>query len=190
MIVSRTPRDTGQNERRPNLAGPVDVCTGVEFREFVRQRGHALSRVAYLLTGDHQLAEDLVQTALARAATRWGRLAAGGDPEPYVRRIMLNERTTWWRRRRYEHVGLPATFDAVPSGVDEAERVTRRVTLLAALAHLSARQRAVVVLRYFADLSVEETARELGCSAGTVKSTTSDALARLRELAVDLGKVT
>jgi len=168
----------------------VSVERDASFREFVRQRGHALSRVAYLLTGDHQLAEDLVQTALARAAARWGRLASAGDPEPYVRRIMVNERTTWWRRGRYERVGLPGTAEALPAGPDEAERITRRVALLSALARLSARQRSVVVLRFFADLSVEETARTLGCSAGTVKSTTSDALARLRETAVDLGKVT
>ncbi|GAA0952771.1 SigE family RNA polymerase sigma factor [Virgisporangium aurantiacum] len=165
-----------------------------DFREFVLQRGHALSRVAFLLTGDHQLAEDLVQIALARAAARWPRLVAGGDPEPYVRRIMVNERTTWWRRRRYESVGradcVSVTVGEHPTGVDETEQVNRRLVLVQALNRLSARQRAVVVLRYYVDLTVEETAQALGCSAGTVKSTTSDALSRLRATAADLGKVT
>lgn len=165
----------------------------MDFREFVRQRGHALSRVAYLLTGDHHLAEDLVQTALARAAARWHRLAAAGDPEPYVRRIMINERTTWWRRRRYETVGrsdVSELVDGRAAPVDETDRVDRRLALAQALDRLSARQRAVIVLRFYVDLSVEETARSLGCSVGTVKSTTSDALARLRVTASDLGKVT
>jgi RNA polymerase sigma-70 factor (sigma-E family) len=166
----------------------VGVDRDAGFREFVLERGPALSRIAYLLTGDHQLAEDLVQTALTRAALRWPRLVAAGDPEPYVRRIMVNERTSWWRRRRRELLGH-AAVDLDAAGPDEAERVTRRVALLDALAQLAPRQRAVVVLRYFADMSVEETAGTLGCSVGTVKSTTSDALARLRDVAADLGKV-
>lgn len=164
------------------------------FREFVLRRGHALSRVAFLLTGDHQLAEDLVQTALARAATRWSRLMATGDPEPYVRRIMVNERTTWWRRRRYEVVGradcVSVAASDVPTGVDDTARIDHRIALTRALGRLSARQRSVVVLRYYLDMSVEETALAMGCSVGTVKSTTSDALSRLRSTAADLGKVT
>ena len=164
------------------------------FREFVLERGHSLSRIAFLLTGDHHLAEDLVQIALARAAARWHRLAAGGDPEPYIRRIMVNERTTWWRRRRYESVGRADCVSLVAgthlTSTDETEQVNRRIVLVQALNRLSARQRAVVVLRYYVDLTVEETAKTLGCSVGTVKSTTSDALARLRTTAADLGKVT
>lgn len=157
-------------------------------------RGPALSRRAYLLTGDHQLAEDLVQTALSRAYARWSRIVVGGDPEAYLRRIMINERTSWWRRRRYETVvsgGVGDLSDAVRGtpGADEADRVSQRVALLAALAHLSPRQRAIVVLRYYEDLSVAETAELLGCSTGTVKSTTADALARLRPLTADLKEV-
>jgi RNA polymerase sigma-70 factor (sigma-E family) len=163
------------------------------FREFVLRRGHALSRVAFLLTGDHQLAEDLVQVALARAAVRWTRIMAAGDPEPYIRRIMVNERTTWWRSRRYESVGRADCVSMIAaghaSGVDETEQVNRRLALVQALNRLTARQRAVVVLRYYVDMSVEETAQTLGCSQGTVKSTTSDALSRLRVTAADLGKV-
>ena len=160
------------------------------FREFVQRRGPALSRVAYLLTGDHQLAEDLLQTALTRSVPRWSRLVAAGDPEPYVRRIMVNERTTWWRRGRYELVGHMDLGPEPAAGTDEADRVALRASLLAALARLTPRQRAVVVLRYYADLSVQETARALGCSIGTVKSTTSDALSRLRMTTTDLRRVT
>jgi RNA polymerase sigma-70 factor (sigma-E family) len=162
----------------------MDRFTG--FREFVRARGPALSRTAFLLTGDHQLAEDLVQTALTRTVPHWRRVVAGGDPEAYVRQVMVNERTAWWRRRRYDVI---ATVRELPSPVDEADRTTERVALLAALARLAPRQRAVIVLRFYEDLSVEQTAHALGCSPGTVKSTTSDALARLRTLTVDVPEV-
>jgi RNA polymerase sigma-70 factor (sigma-E family) len=169
------------------------VDRDANFREFVLRRGPALSRVAYLLTGDHQLAEDLLQTALTRSVPRWSRLVAAGNPEAYVRRIMINERTTWWRRGRYERTGrldVTADLTGIAAGTDEADRVALRASLLAALSWLTRRQRAVLVLRYFADLSVEDTARALGCSAGTVKSTTSDALSRLREATTDLRSVT
>ncbi|SRR6266536_454737 len=159
------------------------------FREFVAARGGALSRSAYLLTGDHQLAEDLLQTALARTAAHWRRVAAG-DPEAYVRRAMINERTSWWRRRR-SGVEVPAgvgVLDSRPvrSVADASETVLRRMTLTAALARLPARQRAVIVLRFFDDLSEAATADVLGCSIGTVKSQAHDALARLRALAPEL----
>jgi RNA polymerase sigma-70 factor (sigma-E family) len=156
------------------------------FREFVRARGPSLSRTAFLLTGDHQLAEDLVQTALARTVPHWRRVVAGGDPEAYVRQVMVNERTAWWRRRRYDVI---APVPEVPSSVNEADQSTERLALMAALALLSPRQRAVIVLRFYEDLSVQQTAEVLGCSPGTVKSTTSDALARLRTLTVDTPEV-
>jgi RNA polymerase sigma-70 factor (sigma-E family) len=156
------------------------------FREFVRARGPALSRTAFLLTGDHQLAEDLVQTALARTVPHWRRVVAGGDPEAYVRQVMVNERTAWWRRRRYDVIAL---VPDAPSPIDEAGQSIERLALLAALARLSPRQRAVIVLRFYEDLSVQETAEMLGCSPGTVKSTTSDALARLRTLTLDVPEV-
>ncbi len=93
------------------------------FREFVVQRGPALSRIAYLLIGDHQLAEDLVQTALARTAARWPRVVAAGNPEAYVRRVMVNERITWWRRRRYETVGRTGAIALdVVAGPDDRDR--------------------------------------------------------------------
>jgi len=149
------------------------------FREFVLARGPALSRTALLLTGSHHAAEELLQEALVKAAARWRRLTAEGDPEAYVRRIMVNDRISWWRRRRRESV-----VPAVPewSSVDGSDAVDGRVDLAAALATLPARQRAVIVLRFYEDRSVQETADLLGCAPGTVKSQTSDALARLRRL--------
>jgi RNA polymerase sigma-70 factor (sigma-E family) len=159
------------------------------FREFVLARRTALSRTAYLLTGDHALAEDLLQAALARTAEHWHRIV-GGDPEAYLRRVMVNERTSRWRRRRYA-VEVPTSVDALAalataSGPDTADAVVRRTTLVAALAQLPPRQRAVIVLRFFDDLSEAQTAEVLGCAIGTVKSQAHLALARLRTLAPTL----
>jgi RNA polymerase sigma-70 factor (sigma-E family) len=161
------------------------------LREFVVARGAALSRTAYLLTGDHQLAEDLLQHALARTAAHWRRVVAGGNPEGYVRRVMVNERTSRWRRRRYAEVGGPAAEEVLAAGPapgarDEAEAAVRRIALRRALAALPPRQRAVIVLRFFEDLPEAKTAELMGCSVGTVKSQTHDALTRLRALAPDL----
>lgn len=159
------------------------------FREFVATSGAALSRSAYLLTGNHDQAEDLLQTALARTAAHWPRLV-DGDPEAYVRRIMINERTSWWRRRRYA-MEIPVTAETLTANTstavaDASDGVVRRVAVMAALAHLTARQRAVIVLRFFDDLTEAAAAELLGCSVGTVKSQTHAALARLRSLAPDL----
>jgi RNA polymerase sigma-70 factor (sigma-E family) len=150
------------------------------FHEFVLARGPALSRTAYLLTGDHQLAEDLLQQALMRTAGHWRRVSRGGNPEGYVRRAMINERTSLWRRRRYNVVALPEESLGVP---DESESVLRRVTLLRALAALPPRQRVVLTLRFLHDLTEAQIAAELDCSIGTVKSHTHHGLARLRQLA-------
>jgi RNA polymerase sigma-70 factor (sigma-E family) len=152
------------------------------FREFAAARGAALSRSAYLLTGDHQLAEDLLQAALTRCVAHWDRIA-GGNPEAYVRRAMINERTSWWRKRRYT-AEVPIEGDRAEA--DRCDDALRRVTVLAALSRLPARQRAVIVLRFYEDRTEADTARLLGCSVGTVKSQTSAALARLRTFAPDL----
>ncbi|MDW5328462.1 SigE family RNA polymerase sigma factor [Plantactinospora sp. KLBMP9567] len=158
----------------------------VGFREFVEARLVRLSRVAYLLTGRHHDAEDLLQAALVKVAARWRRVAATGDPEAYVRRVMYNERILSWRRWRRQVVqpaeGVP---EVGPTG-DAADGVVSRLVLERALARLTWRQRAVLVLRFFEDLSVAETAAVLGCSIGTVKSQTSHALGRLRTLAPEL----
>lgn len=146
------------------------------FAEFVAARQMALSRTAYLLTGDHHAAQDLVQSALVKTAKHWSRLVANGDPEAYIRRAMVNEHTSWWRRRP------PQPVEHVPERgtPDQTERADSRLALLAALGRLAPRQRAVIVLRFFEDLSEAETSEILGCSVGTVKSQTHDALARLR----------
>jgi RNA polymerase sigma-70 factor (sigma-E family) len=156
------------------------------FREFVQSRGPALSRTAYLLTGDHQLAQDLLQQALTNTAAHWPRVLAGGNPEGYVRRAMVNERTSLWRRRRYTEVGGDSLVDRPPIVADQADSVVRRVALARALRSLPARQRAVVVLRYFEDMTEPQVAEALGCSIGTVKSQAHVALARLRALAPEL----
>ncbi|TIC89193.1 SigE family RNA polymerase sigma factor [Nocardioides sp. GY 10113] len=153
------------------------------FDEFVRTRTPALTRTAYLLTGDAHLAEDLLQTALFRAAKAWHRI--DGDPEPYVRRILYTQNVSRWRRRRVAETRLPEQYDAAsPHG--DATDPALRLTLVAALARLTERQRTVLVLRYFEDLTERQTAEALGIGLGTVKSATRDALARLRALAPDL----
>jgi RNA polymerase sigma-70 factor (sigma-E family) len=158
------------------------------FRAFVVARGAALSRSAYLLTGDHHQAEDLLQEALSKAAGRWRRIAEG-DPEAYVRRIMVNERISIWRRRRHLFevlVGHESGQELSGSTPDRADSVVSRLALQQALERLPPRQRAVIILRYFDDLTEAATAAALGCSVGTVKSQTHDALARLRALAPEL----
>ncbi|MFC0100905.1 SigE family RNA polymerase sigma factor [Micromonospora marina] len=136
------------------------------FREFVVQRSPALSRTAYLLTGDHQLAEDLLQSALARTYRHWRRIREG-DPEAYVRRAMYHEQVSWWRRRR-----VAERLDATPAehgGGDHTDETALRLSVVAALRRLTARQRAVVVLRYYEDLTEAQVAEVLGCSVDTPK---------------------
>ncbi|MBZ5739071.1 SigE family RNA polymerase sigma factor [Nocardioides mangrovi] len=150
------------------------------FRAFVLARTPALSRTAYLLTGDAHLAEDLVQTALFKAARAWHRIQ--GDPEPYVRRILYTQNISWWRSRRHAREHGLGGYDAPARDAD----VDLRLTLEAALARLTAKQRTVLVLRYFEDLTEVQTAEVLGIGSGTVKSTGRQALARLRTLAPEL----
>jgi RNA polymerase sigma-70 factor (sigma-E family) len=152
------------------------------FREFVAARGLALSRTAYLLTGDHGLAEDLVQETLVKVAARWRRLTKEGDPEPYVRKVMLNQLRTWRRPRRLSFVPT-ADFPEPPPGTDESAQTDLKVALLRALSLLGPRQRIVLYLRFYEDLSEAVVAGQLGCSVGTVKRHTHDALKRLREVA-------
>ncbi|MEU8288161.1 SigE family RNA polymerase sigma factor [Micromonospora sp. NPDC048905] len=150
------------------------------FREFALTRGPALSRTAYLLVGDHQEAQDLLQEALAKTARHWRRVQAGGHPEAYVRTVMLNQLRSWRRRRRPTEVTSERVPDAA-SGDDLASDTAVRVTVACALATLPARQRAALYLRFYEDLSEVETDRLLGCSVGTVKRHVHDALVRLRQ---------
>ena len=153
------------------------------FNEFVAARGAALSRTAYLLTGDHHLAEDLLQTALMQAARHWRRIE--GQPEAYVRRCLYNQNISWWRRRRITETALGG-HDVAAAQPD----ADLRLTLEDALRRLSPRQRTVVVLRYFEDLTESQTAQTLGIGLGTVKSTHRDAILRLRRLAPELADLT
>ena len=147
------------------------------FDEFVATRSPALLRTAYLLTGDHGLAEDLLQTALAKCWFAWGRI--DGPPEPYVRRALVTTYATWWRRKwRAERPAAELPERADPAPIAPVED---RDALWRALGALPRRQRAVVVLRYWEGLSVEQTAALLRIAPGTVKSQASRGLAALRE---------
>jgi RNA polymerase sigma-70 factor (sigma-E family) len=155
-----------------------------EFDAFVAAHSTALLRSAYLLTGDRGHAEDLLQTALLRALRRWS--VARREPLAYVRRVLVNlskDRTRLLGRRPRE-APLPADPASLPGGgtTGHAELLGERYRVADALARLPIRQRQVVVLRFFEDLSVAQTADLLGFSEGTVKSYTSRALARLRDL--------
>ncbi|MEV0154001.1 SigE family RNA polymerase sigma factor [Micromonospora sp. NPDC050686] len=158
------------------------------FEAYARERGAALSRHAYLLTGDHHLAEDLVQQTLLRVAGRWRRVVAGGDPDPYVRRVLYHQHVSWWRRRtrRVAESPLDTADRAVP---DPADAVAVHLAVRDALARLAPRQRAAIVLRYYEDLSEAQVAETLGCRIGTVKSQLRDGLARLRVLAPELARL-
>jgi RNA polymerase sigma-70 factor (sigma-E family) len=149
------------------------------FGEFVEARSRSLLRSAWLLTGDWAAAQDLVQVALTKTWPRWEHILRRDDPEVYVRRIMINTSNTW-RRRRW-HAEIPTETLPEQATVDPGfAYAERRDALQAALAGLSRRQRAVIVLRYFDDLSEEQTAAVLGCAVGTVKSTAARSLAKLR----------
>ncbi len=142
-------------------------------------RYRALVRTAYLITGNHEDAEDLVQTALARCVGAWPRIH--GNPEPYVRRVLVRENVTRWRRRRWRETStclLPEQVAATPD-------LDSRMELAAALRRLAPRQRTAVVLRHVEGLTERETAHLMGCSVGTVKSQVHTGLARLRDLLGD-----
>jgi RNA polymerase sigma-70 factor (sigma-E family) len=156
-----------------------------EFVAFVEARQHRLLRSAFLVCGDHHLAEDLVQGALVKLAMRWDQLR-DGEPEAFLRTVIYRDAVSWWRRWRRELL-TEAPPRADPSSRPEDE-IELRLVFRTALGRLTARQRAVLVLRYFDDLSEVRTAEVLGVSVGTVKSQTSVALRRLRALAPELAR--
>lgn len=149
-----------------------------EFRDFAAARSRALLRTAYLLTGDHQHAEDLLQAALTKVFLAWGRIRDPAAAESYARRTLINTYTSWWRRRSWHEQPVESFADAQhpDSGADLVERDR----MWQAMTSLPLQQRAVIVLRFYEDLSVDETARLLRIHTGTVKSHTSRALAALR----------
>ncbi|WP_431955278.1 SigE family RNA polymerase sigma factor [Actinacidiphila sp. bgisy167] len=163
------------------------VCpsaSSAQFTRYVMAKGPALLRTARSLTADPCDAEDLLQTALAKTYLAWDRIDDHRALDGYVRRTLVNTRTSQWRRRRIEEYAtaeLPEPHSGAAAGPDEAERQAQRDALLRAIGRLPARQRAMVVLRYYEDMSEVQTAEALGVSVGTVKSAVSRALGRLRE---------
>lgn len=150
------------------------------FRDFVEARSGTLLRSGWLLTGDWASAEDLVQTALAAAWPRWASLTRQDAPELYVRKIMVNTFLRW-RQRRWTGEIATARLPELQAYGDAFAQIDARQALLGALDRLPPRQRAVVVLRYFADQTEAQAAEAMGCSVGTVKAHASKALSRLRE---------
>jgi RNA polymerase sigma-70 factor (sigma-E family) len=150
------------------------------FAEFVVSRERALQRTAWLLTGDWALAQDLVQTALVRSWPRWERIRRRENPEIYVRKVMVNTWLTWTRRKWRGEQAFAYVPDDVAPG-DLATETAIRVAVKQALKRLTQRQRAVLVMRVFDDMSEADVARALSLAVGTVKSTTAQALARLRQ---------
>lgn len=152
----------------------------LDFEEYVRTRQDALLRTARRLVADPLDAQDLLQTALARTYRHWGAIADKSLADAYLRRVMLNTRTQWWRSRRLTEIPTETPPDVV--GVDDGfEQYADRSLLLDILGTLAPKQRSVVVLRHWEQLDTQETAATLGMSPGTVKSTLHRALARLRE---------
>jgi RNA polymerase sigma-70 factor (sigma-E family) len=154
------------------------------FSRWAADRQLTLLRTAVLLTGDRHRAEDLVQEALTQVALRWRRLSSG-HPDAYARQVMVRGNISWWRKHRREIV---AEVEDGPAPGDEGA-AERRMVLDRALAALTPRQRATVVLRYYDDQSERDTADALGVSVGTVKSQTHLALRRLRESAPELAEL-
>ncbi|MFF1681146.1 SigE family RNA polymerase sigma factor [Streptomyces sp. NPDC058256] len=163
----------------------MDAEAQESFRDFVANRSTALLRTAVLLSGgDRHAAEDLLQNALVKAVGRWHRI---DEPEAYVRQILYRQQVSRWRLkwpRRELSVAEPP--EAPAAGTDDSAAAELRLLMRGALARLTARQRTVLVLRYFEDLPEADVARLLGCSVGTVRSTTHRSLARLRALAPEL----
>jgi RNA polymerase sigma-70 factor (sigma-E family) len=155
-----------------------------EFVAFARRRGPHHLRTAVLLTGDWHTAEDLVQTCLAKLYRVWHRLDTDVDPDGYLRRMLVNTQRSWWRARWRQEAPVEVVPDRAIEG-DGQERHALADTVRRALAALPVRQRAVLVLRYFEDLSEAQVADLLGCSVGTVKTHTSRGIRRLRELLGD-----
>lgn len=150
-----------------------------EFSEWARANQSRLTRSAYLLTGDFGRAQDLVQEAMVKVALRWSRLR-GTHPTAYARTIIVRDNISWWRRSRETTVEAVPDLPALSSEPDTALVVQR------SLGRLTPRQRAVIVLRYFDDLTERETAEILGITVGTVKSTHAATLERLRQNAPEL----
>jgi RNA polymerase sigma-70 factor (sigma-E family) len=153
------------------------------FSEFVAARSNSLFRTAYLMVGDHQLAQDLVQEALVKTLIAWPKLKEPDRVEAYTRRIVVNTSISWRRRRSFHE--RPAETLPEQVGADPVDDLVTHDVMLTHLLALAPRQRAAVVLRYYVDLTEAQTADAMGCSVGTVKSQVASALKHLR---VSLGR--
>jgi RNA polymerase sigma-70 factor (sigma-E family) len=166
---------------------------GTEFDErftaFVRSRGHHHLRMATLLTGNPDTAEDLVQASLLKLYRAWSRVDTSGEPDAYLRQIIVNTSRSWWRARWRHESPVPDVPD-IAAGEDTAERHAVGALVRDALARLPGQQRAVLVLRYFEDLPEGEVASLLGCSVGAVKTHAHRGLRSLRQSLGDLDSVT
>jgi RNA polymerase sigma-70 factor (sigma-E family) len=151
-----------------------------EFGDFMRNRASPLHQSAYLLCGDWHLAHDLVQDTLVKAYQHWPRVRQADSPDAYVRRILLNEVRSRWRRRELAMPVPRFPEGSEPVAQDATDEIARRAGLLQALLVLPLRQRATIILRYLEGMSERETAAVLGCSEGTVKSQSARALGTLR----------
>jgi RNA polymerase sigma-70 factor (sigma-E family) len=152
------------------------------FDEYLRRRQPYLLRVAFLLTGDAYGAQDLVQSALMRVLPHWDRIGRMENVDAYACRVLVRVHASWRRRRWWGEIPHVADPDRDPAKIDDENDRVDKVVLLNALAKLPARQRAVIVLRFYLDFSEQRTADALGCRVGTVKSQTSKALATLRRI--------
>jgi RNA polymerase sigma-70 factor (sigma-E family) len=158
----------------------VDEASHAEANAFVQRSGAALRRLAFVLTGNLNDADDLLQTTLVKVIWSWQRVSRAENPDAYVKRMMVNAASTTWRRRKSNREVLLAhpPDRATPDG--GTAQTENRAVLMAALGRLPARQRAIVLLRYHEDMSEADTATLLQCSVGTVKSQASRGLARMR----------
>jgi RNA polymerase sigma-70 factor (sigma-E family) len=166
-------------------AVPTEAATGSGgFEEWVLATAPRMRRLAFLLTGDLDTAADLLQSAYARVYPRWERVSAMGSPEAYLHRVMVNLRTSWWRRHRNREYAVDQVPEQAWDGRSTADTdaVVESQRLVAALRAMPEKQRATVVLRYYCDLSEAETAEVMHCSLGTVKSNASRGLAQLRKV--------
>ena len=178
---SNEPVEAVTRRRRPTEGAGQDVL----FTEFVAANSLALLRSAFLLTGDQQLAEDLVQDALARTYRSWNRLDRAGNATAYTRKTMYHLQVAWWRRRRVAE----NLVDQVPPVAMAGTDVDLEVMMHGALLKLPAGQRAAIILRYFEDRTEGDVARILGCSRSSVKTRISRGMTKLRAMSSQLTEV-
>jgi RNA polymerase sigma-70 factor (sigma-E family) len=152
----------------------------VTFDEYVRTRGPALVRLAWLIAGDRHLGEDLVQEVLTRAYPRWKRIVAGGEPDVYLRRMLVNSHVSWRRKRSSTEVADGADRVETAGGADLQAEAAERDSVWRLITRLPPKQRVTIVLRFYEDLDDSSIAEILQCSPATVRTHTMRALTTLR----------